>query len=546
MDEDRDQGKAMAGDDAAGGDEKTDAAAQAVGEQKPEPENEAGGGKSEERAAPSAGDEAGAEQQAGQADGEQPAAAEGVSDDERAEFLAALEQDFDTQESNRGEMVSGTVMSRTGEYLFVDLGGKSEGLLSLEEFRDEDVPAVGDTVEACVISTGAGGVVLSRKLAKGIRDRELLEEAHRSKLPVEGRVAERNKGGFVVELGGLRAFCPISQIELRYCEDPDVHLGQRYSFQITKYDDSGRRPDLVVSRKALLKAAAEREAAELRETLTEGEIVSGTVRNIREFGAFIDLGGLDGLLPISELSHARVDKVEDVLSIGDEVHVQVVSFDRERDRISLSLKRLEADPWEEAMRDFPEGSRLTGRVVRLQPFGAFVELTPGVDGLIHISNFNTPERVSHPRAVVQVGDEIEVEVLRVEPERRRIGLARVAEPGEFGDVPVIGAVIEGRVDSVAPFGVFVKLGPGRKGLVPNAELGTPRGSDNRKDFRPDTPIKVKVLDVTDGGRRIRLSRQQALDDAERAEFSDYLDRDHGDRSGGFGTLGDLLGDKLKR
>jgi small subunit ribosomal protein S1 len=476
----------------------------------------------------------------------EPAAGEGVSEDERAEFLAALEQDFDTRESNRGEMVSGTVLSRTGEYLFVDLGGKSEGLLSLEEFRGEETPAVGDTVEACVISSGAGGVVLSRKLAKGIRDRELLEEAYRSKLPVEGRVAERNKGGFVVELAGMRAFCPVSQIELRYCEEPDVHLGQRYSFQITKYDDSGRRPDLVVSRKALLKAEAEREAAELRETLREGEIVSGTVRNIRDFGAFVDLGGLDGLLPISELSHARVDKVEDVLSIGDEVHVQVVSFDRERDRISLSLKRLEADPWEEAMRDFPEGSRVTGRVVRLQPFGAFVELTPGVDGLIHISNFNTPERISHPRAVVQVGDEIEVEVLSVEPERRRIGLARVAKPGEFGDVPVIGAVVEGRVDSVAPFGVFVKLGPGRKGLVPNAELGTPRGSDNRKDFRPDTPIKVKVLEVTDGGRRIRLSRQQALDDAERAEYSDYLDRDQGDRSGGFGTLGDLLGDKLKR
>jgi len=491
---------------------------------------------------------AGAEVAAEKIEGKEaePAAGEGVSEDERAEFLAALEQDFDTQESNRGEMVSGTVLSRTGEYLFVDLGGKSEGMLSLEEFRDEEVPAVGDTVEACVISTGAGGVVLSRKLAKGIRDRELLEEAYRSKLPVEGRVAERNKGGYVVELAGLRAFCPISQIELRYCEDPDVHLGQRYSFQITKYDDSGRRPDLVVSRKALLKAAAEREAAELRETLHEGEIVSGTVRNIRDFGAFVDLGGLDGLLPISELSHARVDKVEDVLSIGDEVHVQVVSFDRDRDRISLSLKRLEADPWEEAMRDFPEGSRVTGRVVRLQPFGAFVELTPGVDGLIHISNFNTPDRVSHPRAVVQVGDEIEVEVLRVEPERRRIGLARVAAPGEFGDVPVIGAVIEGRVDSVAPFGVFVKLGPGRKGLVPNAELGTPRGSDNRKDFRPDAPIKVKVLDVTDGGKRIRLSRQQALDDAERAEFSDYLDRDPGERSGGFGTLGDLLGDKLKR
>lgn len=462
-----------------------------------------------------------------------------TEDQERAEFLAAMESGFDVHESDRGEMIRGTVLSLTGEFAFVDLGGKSEGILALEEYRDEEPPKVGDIIEACVISSGPSGLVLSRKLAKGIKDREFLAEAARNKLPIEGRVVERNKGGFTVEIAGLRAFCPISQIELRFCSDPDVHLGQRYAFLITKYDDSERRPDLVVSRKGLLQAEAEREAAELRKTLQEGDVVSGVVRNIRDFGAFVDLGGLDGLLPISELSHTRVDKVRDVLNEGDEVHVQVVSFDRAKDRITLSLKRLESDPWEDVVLAFPEGIRLRGRVVRLQPFGAFVELSPGVDGLIHVSNFNTPDRISHPKVVVSEGDELEVQVLSVDPLQRRIALARVPKDGEFGDLPVLGAVLEGTVDSVANFGVFVKLGPGRKGLIPNVELGTSKGADNRKDFQPGTKLKVKVLEITEGGRRIRLSRKAALDDDERSDFTDYLNQGDG-RSSAFGTLGDLL------
>jgi small subunit ribosomal protein S1 len=367
--------------------------------------------------------------------------------------------------------------------------------------------------------------------------------AHENKLPIEGRVAERNKGGFVVEMAGLRAFCPISQIELRFCEDPDVHLGERYAFLVTKFDDSGRHPDLVVSRKILLKAEAEREAEELRKTLSEGDVINGTVQSIRDFGAFVDLGGMDGLLPISELSHVRVEKVTDVLSVGDQIHVQVVAFNKDKDRITLSLKRLEADPWEDVVGAFPVGIRLPGRVVRLQPFGAFVELSPGVDGLIHISKLNTPDRVSHPKAVLSVGDEVEVEVLSVDPMQRRIGLGRIPKDGEFGDMPVVGVIMDGKVDSLADFGVFVLLGPGRKGLIPNIELGTPREDDNRKHFKAGDPIKVKVLEITDNGRRIRLSRKAALEDAERADFKDYLGED-GSESPGFGTLGDLLKGKL--
>ena len=469
-----------------------------------------------------------------------------VDEAERAEFLAAMERDIEVAHAGRGEIITGTIVSVGSDFAFVDLGSKSEGVISLEEIRKEDgsLPEVGDEVEACVLSSGPDGLVLSKRLAKGIRDREFLKEAARNRIPVEGRVVGRNKGGFEVDVAGLRAFCPVGQIELRFCEDPDVHLNQKYAFLITKYDDSGRRPDVVLSRKELLQAEAEKQAEELRKTLNEGDVVTGTVRAIKDFGAFVDLGGLEGLLHVSELSHQHIDDPKEMLKEGEEIHVQVLSIEP-GDRIALSLKRLEADPWDDVMLSFPEGSRVRGKVVRLQPFGAFVELAPGVDGLLHVSNLNTPERVGHPREVLKEGQEVEVEVLSVDPQTRRIGLARVPSDGEFGSVPVVGAVLEGKVDKVVNFGVFVTLGPGRKGLVPNVEMGTSKGADHRKQFPPGTPMKVKVLEVTENGRKIRLSRKAAQEAQERAEFEDYVQQDGKETSKGFGTFGDLLKKKIK-
>ncbi|HUU01731.1 MAG TPA: S1 RNA-binding domain-containing protein [Myxococcota bacterium] len=472
-------------------------------------------------------------------------AGEDLDQAEQRMFLEAMQGEITAGTTRRGEMVKGSIVAITDDFAVVDLGGKSEGILSLAELKrdDDKIPAVGDEVEACVLSNGADGLILSQQLAKGIHDREFLDEAARSKIPVQGRVISRNKGGFDVEVAGLRGFCPISQIELRYCEDPDVHLEQKYNFLITKYDTSGRRPDMVLSRRALLEAEAKKMAAELLKNLAEGDILNGTIRSIRDFGAFVDLGGLDGLLPVSEISYERVADPRDVLTEGEEIHVQVISIEQGGERITLSLKRLEIDPWDEALMNFPEGSRQTGKVVRLEPFGAFVQLGPGVDGLIHISNLNVPERVSHPRNVLQLDEEVSVEVLSVDPQQRRIGLARVPGDGEFGEVPVAGAVVEGKVDSVVNFGVFVTLGPGRKGLVPNVEMGTSKGTDHRKQFKPGTPIKVKVLEVTENGRRISLSRQAALQEVERADFDKYVEKESDASSAGFGTLGDLLKEK---
>lgn len=467
---------------------------------------------------------------------------------ERELFLRAVEQTAPREEARRGEMLTGEIVALSGEFAVVDLGGKSEGFLSLEELRDQDnaPPQVGDQVEACVVSSGADGVILSRRLAQGIRDRQFLAEAARSRIPVEGRVVGRNKGGFDVELAGLRAFCPIGQIDRRYCDDPDAHLNQRYNFIITKYDDGGRRPDVVLSRREFLQIEAARRAEELRQTLGEGEILSGRVKSVHDFGAFVDLGGLDGLLPASEISYDRRAHPGDLLTVGEQVNVQVVSFDSDSDKITLSLKRLEADPWQDVMLNYPEGSRHQGEVVKIKPFGAFVQLEPGVEGLLHVSNLNTPERVNSPTQVLQEGQEVTVEVLSLEPEVRRIGLARVPRPGEFGDVPLVGAVLEGQVDSVANFGVFVVLGPGRKGLIPNSEMGTPRGTDHRQQFPAGTRVRVKVLEVTDNGRRIRLSRRAVIEEQERGEVDEYLQSKGGSEDVSFGTLGDIIKKKLPK
>jgi small subunit ribosomal protein S1 len=464
-----------------------------------------------------------------------------IDEAERAEFLAAMEQDFDAAPTDQGEMVKGTILSIGKDFAFVDLGGKSEGTIAVDELRNEDgsFPPIGSEIEACVLSQGADGPVLSKRLAKGIRSREYLGEAFRIKIPVEGRVESRNKGGFEIEVAGVRGFCPIGQIELRFCEDPDSHLGKRYNFLITKYETSGRRPDIVLSRRAILEAEAQKRAEELRKTLKVGDILPGTVRNIRDFGAFVDLDGIDGMLPVSELSYTRVNHPRDVLKEGEEIHVQVIGIERGGERITLSLKRLEADPWENAVSAFPVGFRTTGRISRLAPFGAFVELVPGVDGLIHISNLNAPERINHPDAIVKEGQEVLVEVLTVDTAQHRIGLKRIPAEGEFGSIPLVGQVVEGTVDKAMPFGVFVTIGRGRKGLVPNSELGTPKGSDTNKLFPPGAPVRTLVQEVTDNGKKIRLSIKAAVDAEERADFEGFIENKDSAGSG-FGTLGDLL------
>lgn len=333
-----------------------------------------------------------------------------------------------------GDMVRGQVISVGREAAFVALGAKAEGLLELEQITDADGNVTvqpGDTVEARVVELRGDTPVLRTSMGRGPDARAELAQAHEHQIPVEGLVTAVNKGGVEVQVAGTRAFCPMSQLDNRYVEDPASFVGQKLTFRITRYEVGRGTPNIVLSRRALLEEEAAVRAAETRATLHAGAVLAGTVTTIKPYGAFVDIGGIEGLLPISELSFARVDQTSDILTVGQRLEVQVLKVEKTGDakrpeKISLSLKALANDPWDEVDRRFGQGGRVRGTVTRLQAFGAFVELLPGVEGMVHISELGAGRRIQHPREVVRVGEEVEVQVLSVDRERRRISLSMAA------------------------------------------------------------------------------------------------------------------------
>ena len=345
-----------------------------------------------------------------------------------------------------GDMVKGRIVSIGHEAIFVDLGGKAEGALDALEFKDERGEFsvnVGDVVEARVVSTNDGtGMIALRKALGGGRGPEAraeLEQAAQHGIPVEGVVTAVNKGGVEVQIAGARAFCPISQLDLRHVEDASTFVGQRLAFRITRYEAGTKgRENIVVSRRALLEVEQRSQAVKTREQLKIGAVLKGTVSSLKDYGAFIDLGGIEGMLHVSELGFHRVSHPKDMLSVGQTVEVQVIRLEKSEDprrseKISLSLKALEKDPWADAMVRFPEGARLTGKVMRVEQFGAFVEVAPGIEGLVHISEFGGGSQVKHTRQVAKVGEAIQVRVMGVDQERRRIAFALAASTGDGDD-----------------------------------------------------------------------------------------------------------------
>ena len=442
-----------------------------------------------------------------------------------------------------GQIVKGRVILLTAEHVFVDVGGKGEAWIDAGELTDEDGRlrvAVGDEVEATVVSTG-DEIRLSHRLRQGARAREALAVAAETGVPVEGRVAAVIKGGYEVTVGGLRAFCPFSQMDLRRVEAAEEYVGRVLEFRITKYGENGR--NIVLSRRVLLEAQAASAAEETRKKVVPGAVLAGTVASLADFGAFVDLGGIQGLVPLSELSHSRVGRPADRLRVGEAVTVKVLRVEPEKGRIALSLKALEGDPWAAVPGRLRERQVVRGRAVRATEFGVFVELLPGVDGLLHTSEIPRARQRALREAAV-AGAEVTVMVVGVDLDRRRVALALAPEgavPGDRMESAVeVGAVLTGTVDRVEPFGVFVRLGPGQTGLVPGPELGVPRGADLRKAFPVGAEVKVLVLAIEEGGRRIRLSRDKAAAQEERAEAQAYQ-RQETAKSGGFGlTIGERL------
>jgi len=341
------------------------------------------------------------------------------------------------REPQPGDEVKGRVISIGRDAAFLDLGAKSDGMIELAELRDAEgkvTVKVGDQLTARVVeSGGAAGVIVLRQSIGGLgagRGAEALEglgQAFEHGIPVEGLVASVNKGGVEVQVAGVRAFCPISQLDLRHTEDAAAYVGQRLSFRITRFEP-GPRPNIVVSRRALLEEAAAEQAHTTRAKLEVGALMRGRVTTLKDYGAFIDLGGIEGMLHVSEIGFQRIGHPKDVLSVGQEVEVQILRIEKTDDprrpeKVALSLKTLEKDPWSGVAERVPEGAKLPGTVVRTEAFGAFVELLPGVEGLVHISELGQQRQLRHARDAVKVGQAVTVTVLSVDAEQRRISLS---------------------------------------------------------------------------------------------------------------------------
>jgi small subunit ribosomal protein S1 len=341
------------------------------------------------------------------------------------DFAAMLEQSMvKRQKLSPGQMVEAKIVKITGEWVFLDLGGKGEGYLDKKEVVDESGSLTvkeGDTIRAYYLSPKDNDLLFTTKVGSGPGVRNQLEDAYRGGAPVEGALVKEMKGGFEVRIGTARAFCPFSLAGFRRDEDKAAYIGQTFKFMITEYGENGR--NVVVSRRPILEEERRIRKEELKETLKEGNRVTGTVTSLQKFGAFVNIGGIEGLLPISELSYARVGKVSDVLSVGQQIEVVIKKMDWENERFSFSLKDILTDPWERVEEKFPVGSFHPGTVNKLMPFGAFVNLSEGIDGLIHISKLGGGKRISHPKEVVKEGQQVEVKIEAVDRQSRRISLA---------------------------------------------------------------------------------------------------------------------------
>ena len=418
-----------------------------------------------------------------------------------------------------GEVVRGTVLQVSASEVIVDVGYKSEGIIALEEFRDENgqiTVKAGDSVDVLLEKTEDrdGYVVLSREKAEKMKVWDDIERAYTERRVVTGRVIERVKGGLAVDIG-VRAFLPGSQVDIRPVRNLDSLRGQDLRMRVIKVNK--KRGNIVLSRKAVLE---EENAEKKRDTLgglEEGKILMGVVKNITEYGAFVDLGGIDGLLHITDMSWGRINHPNEVVNVGDEVKVIVLKFDREQERVSLGYKQLKADPWTAATIKYPSGTRVKGKVVSLTDYGAFVELEEGVEGLIHVSQMSWSKKVKHPSKILTVSQEVECVVLGLDQEAHRISLGlkqTEANPWEqlVSKYPV-GSKIEGKVRNLTEFGAFVEVEEGIDGLIHISDLSwTKRVKHPSEILKKGDTVKAVVLNIDAENQRLSLGLKQLATD----------------------------------
>jgi small subunit ribosomal protein S1 len=435
-------------------------------------------------------------------------------------FADLLEESLRTSSGFDGRVTTGRVISIEGDFAIIDVGLKAEGRVQLKEFATAGKAAeikVGDFVDVFVerMEDKNGEAMLSREKAKREEAWGLLEKSYSTNARVNGVIFGRVKGGFTVDLGGAVAFLPGSQVDIRPVRDVTPLMGTPQPFQILKMDRS--RGNIVVSRRAVLEETRAEQRSELVASLKEGQILEGVVKNITDYGAFVDLGGVDGLLHVTDIAWRRINHPSEALQIGQHVKVQVIRFNPETQRISLGMKQLEADPWDGVAIKYPASARFKGRVTNITDYGAFVELEPGIEGLVHVSEMSWTKKNVHPGKIVSTSQEVEVMVLDVDSVKRRISLGLkqcLDNPWEvFRDKFPAGTELEGEVKNITEFGLFVGLPGDIDGMVHLSDLDWNRsGEDAIKDFKKGDAVKVKVLDVDTDKERISLGIKQLAND----------------------------------
>ena len=435
-------------------------------------------------------------------------------------FAELLEESLSSSEMKPGAVIEAEVVDINGDYVIVNAGLKSESEIPASQFRDSEGAVqvnIGDRVEVAIetVEDGYGNTRLSRERARRAKSWEVLESAFADQSIVKGFLTGKVKGGFTVSMDEVRAFLPGSLVDVRPVTDTVFLENKELEFKVIKLDRV--RNNVVVSRRAVVEKEMEAERVELLQNLEEGQIMKGTVKNLTDYGAFVNLGGLDGLLHITDIAWKRVKHPSDVLEVGQELDVRVLKLDRERNRVSLGLKQLGEDPWADIARRYPESTRIFGKITNITDYGVFVELEEGVEGLVHVSEMDWTNKNVHPSKVCHLGDEVEVKVLEIDSERRRISLGiKQCTPNpweEFAATHNKNDRITGQIRSITDFGVFIGLDGGIDGLIHLSDLSWDRpGEDITREFKKGDEVTAVVLAVDPDRERISLGIKQAQED----------------------------------
>ena len=422
----------------------------------------------------------------------------------------------DIENFQRGNILKGKVVGKAGDDVVIDVGLKSEGLINKGEFDNYDSLEIGDTVEVLLeeLEDETGAVRLSKRKADRIRGWEKILETKREDDIVEGKCMRKIKGGLLVDIG-VPVFLPASQVDIRRPGDIGAFIGKTIRAVILKVDEERR--NIVISRRRLIEKEREQAKLKLLETVKEDDVIKGSVTNIADFGAFVDLGGLDGLLHITDMSWGRISHPSELVRIGDNIEVKILSIDREKEKIALGLKQLEASPWETIEEKFPVGARICGRVVNLVSYGAFVQLEKGIEGLVHISEMSWTKRINHPSELVNVDDDVDVVVLDINKQKHEISLGMKqtgVNPWELvAEKYPPGTIIDGKVRNLANYGAFIEIEPGIDGLLHVSDISwTEKISHPNEKFKKGDPVKCLVLDIDQEKQRVGLGLKQLSED----------------------------------